>query len=114
MNYAIFKTKGKQFKVSKGDKIVIDNFDFGKEKEGDNNNNEGKEINFDEVLLVRNEGNVDIGKPTIKNASVSAKVIRSLRDKKIIAFKFKRRQGFHKSRGHRRQLVELEITNINV
>ena len=83
MAYAIFKTGGKQYRVQKGD-----------------------------VIDVENDGNVTLGSPTVEGATVSAKVVSQFRGKKIIAFKFKRRKGFHKKKGSRRAMTKLEITDI--
>ena len=70
------------------------------------------EITFSEVLL-RGEGDsVTIGAPFIEGGKVTAKVVDQFRDVKGIAFKFKRRKGFHKTKGFRRHLTKLEITSI--
>ena len=62
--------------------------------------------------MVENDGNVILGSPTVEGATVSAKVVSQFRGKKIIAFKFKRRKGFHKKKGPRRAMTKLEITDI--
>lgn len=104
MAYAIFKTGGKQYRVQAGDVIDVECI---------NTLEEGTEASFDQVLMVENDGNVTLGTPTVAGATVSAKVVSQFRDKKIIAFKFKRRKGFHKKKGSRRSLTKLEITAIN-
>lgn len=104
MAYAIFKTGGKQYRVQAGDVINVECI---------NTLEEGTEASFDQVLMVENDGNVTLGTPTVEGATVSAKVVSQFRDKKIIAFKFKRRKGFHKKKGSRRSLTKLEITAIN-
>ena len=104
MAYAIFKTGGKQYRVQARD--VVD-------AEYINPLEEGAEASFDQVLMVENDGNVTLGTPTVAGATVSAKVVSQFRDKKIIAFKFKRRKGFHKKKGSRRAMTKLEITGIN-
>lgn len=103
MAYAIFKTGGKQYRVKKGDFINVERVS---ELE------EGGKAKFDQVLLIENEGNVTLGSPTVKGAVVSAKVVSQFRAAKQIAFKFKRRKGFHKKKGYRRALTRLEITDI--
>ncbi|MEG0024703.1 MAG: 50S ribosomal protein L21 [Akkermansia sp.] len=104
MAYAIFKTGGKQYRVQKGDFIDVECI---------NSLAEGTDTVFEEVLIVENEGNVTIGTPVVAGATVSAKVVSQFRGKKIIAFKFKRRKGFHKKKGSRRAMTKLEITGIN-
>lgn len=103
MAYAIFKTGGKQYRVSEGDSIDVENIDAAI---GDN-------TSFPEVLLVNDGTNTTLGDPFVKGATVEAEVVDQHRDKKVIAFKFKRRKGFHKTKGHRRHLTRLEIKKIS-
>ena len=102
MSYAIFKTGGKQYRVSKGDKIDVEKLDV---KVGDT-------VSFDEVLLQGEGDKVNVGSPFIDGAAVTAEVVDQYRAKKIIAFKFKRRKGHHKTKGHRRQLTRLQIKSV--
>lgn len=102
MAYAVIKTGGKQYRVQEGDKLDVEKLDVEVDTE----------IEFTEVLL-RGEGdNVMIGAPFIEGAGVRAKVIDQFRGPKGIAFKFKRRKGFHKTKGFRRHMTKLEITSI--
>lgn len=103
MAYAIFKTGGKQYRVQKGDFIDVECI---------NTLAEGADTVFEDVLMVENEGKVTIGTPTVAGAKVSAKVVSQFRGKKIIAFKFKRRKGYHKKKGSRRAMTKLEIIDI--
>ncbi len=100
--YAIVEISGHQFKISKGDKIFVHRLE----------NEEGSEVSFDKVLLVDNDGDVKVGKPTVKDAVVSAKVLSHIKDDKIIVFKKKRRKGYKKTQGHRQLLTEIEIKDI--
>ncbi len=102
MAYAIFKTGGKQYRVQEGDTISVDKLPV----EADD------EIKFPEVLLVNDGENTTVGAPTIEGAGVTAKVIEQHRGKKGVAFKFKRRKGFHKTIGFRHHLTKLQITGI--
>ena len=102
MAYAIFKTGGKQYRVSEGDTISVDKLPV----EAD------EEIKFSEVLLVNDGSDTKVGAPTIEGAGVTAKVIEQHRGKKGVAFKFKRRQGYHKTKGYRRHLTKLEIVSV--
>lgn len=102
-SYAIIKTGGKQYKVTVGTKLDVDKLHVVA----------GDSINFDEVLFVANGADLKIGDPTLSGATVSAKVLEQHRAKKVIAFKYKRRKGFHKTIGHRKQLTRVEISAIN-
>lgn len=102
MAYAVFKTGGKQYRVQQGDVIDVEKLAF----------EVGSEATFNEVLLVNDGSAVKVGQPLVDGASVTAKVVDQFRGKKGIAFKFKRRKGFHKTKGYRRHLTKLEITSI--
>lgn len=102
--YAIIKATGNQYKVSKGDKVVM------QKVEGE----PGTEIVFDEVLLAGDENSTKIGEPTIKGASVTAKISKQFKDDKIIVFKKKRRHNYRRKKGHRQQLTEVEISEIKI
>ena len=102
MAYAIFKTGGKQYRVSEGDKIDVEKLDA---KVGDT-------LTFDEVLLQGEGDKVEVGAPFVKGAKVTAEVVDQYRAKKVVAFKFKRRKGHHKTKGHRRHLTRLQIKSV--
>ena len=102
MSYAVFKTGGKQYRVRKGDVIDVEKLDAEAEKE----------VSFDEVLLVSSGSKTTVGAPFVDGAKVTARVVEQFRGKKGIAFKFKRRKGYHKTKGFRRHLTKLEITGI--
>ncbi len=101
MAYAVIKTGGKQYRIQEGDKFDVEKLDAEVDSE----------IKFD-VLLVGEGDSVKIGAPLVDGASVTAKVINQYRGPKGVAFKFKRRKGFHKKIGFRRALTTLEITSI--
>lgn len=103
MAYAIFKTGGKQYRVSEGDKVDVEFLPV----------EAGETATFDQVLCVQTGGGLSVGSPTVAGATVTAKVVGQVRAKKVIAFKYKRRKGFHKTKGHRRQLTRLEIQSIS-
>lgn len=105
MAYAIFKSGNKQYRVQVGDVLSVDRLN-GVENDA--------ETTFDQVLLVNNDNGTSIGTPLVKGATVKAKVLDAqARGKKGIAFKFKRRKGFHKKIGFRAALTKVEITAIN-
>jgi large subunit ribosomal protein L21 len=102
MAYAIIKTGGKQYRVAAGDKIDVEKLDVAV----------GDTVTFDEVLASGSGDSISVGAPFLDGATVTAKVVDQFRDKKVIAFKFKRRKGFHKTKGHRRHLTRLEIVTV--
>jgi large subunit ribosomal protein L21 len=102
MAYAVIKTGGKQYRVQQGDKFDIERLAAEVDSE----------IQFSEVLLVGEGDAVRVGAPTVDGASVTAKVLGQVRGPKEVAFKFKRRKGYHKTKGYRRALTKVEITSI--
>jgi large subunit ribosomal protein L21 len=101
--YAIVEIAGQQFKVEEGKKIFVHRLDI----------EDGKKIDFDHVLLIEDDGKVTIGEPTIKDASVQAKVIEKVRGEKVIVFKKKRKKGYRVKNGHRQNFTQVEIISIN-
>ena len=101
MSYAVIKTGGKQYRVQKGDQIDVEKLAL----------EEGDKATFN-VLMIGEGESVKIGAPTIDGAEVTAKVVSQFRGEKGVAFKFKRRKGYHKTKGYRRHLTKLEITSI--
>lgn len=75
---------------------------------------EGSSVSFDKVLLTDNDGQVKVGSPVVEGASVSAKIVRHLKDDKIIVFKKKRRKGYKVKNGHRQYLTQVLIEDITV
>lgn len=101
--YAIVDIAGQQFKVEKGQQIFVHHLDS---KEGD-------ALSFDKVLLVDNDGKTTVGSPTVKGASVSAKVLSHVKGDKVLIFKKKRRKGYQTLNGHRQQFTKIEISGIS-
>jgi large subunit ribosomal protein L21 len=102
--YAVVVTGGKQFKVSEGDEIYVEKL----------NAEVDSIVDLDKVLLLSKEdGELVVGKPVIDGASVSAKVLRQGKDKKIIVFKYKRKIDYRKKQGHRQPYTKLLIEKIN-
>jgi large subunit ribosomal protein L21 len=104
MAYAIIKTGGRQFRVAEGDTIDIDLLDV----------DSGKTATFGEVLMFADGKDVTLGSPLVSGAKVTAEVVEQRKDKKIIAFKFKRRKGYHRTVGHRRKLTRVKIKSISL
>ncbi len=101
--YAIVEIAGQQFKVEEGKKIFVHRLDV---KEGD-------KINFDQVLLVEDEGKITVGEPLVKEAFVEGQVINQVKGDKVIVFKKKRKKGYRIKNGHRQQFTQVEIISIN-
>ena len=102
MAYAVIQTGGKQYRVAEGDLIDVEKLDF----------ETGAEAKFEEVLLVSNGTGLSIGAPLVAGAAVTAEVVEQTKAPKVVAFKFKRRKGYHRTVGHRRRLTRLKIKAI--
>jgi len=100
--YAIVQTGGKQYKVQTGDQVKVEKL-VGEP---------GSEIELDQVLAVATPEGLTLGKPLLTEARVKATIVRTARDRKIIVFKKKRRQGYHKKQGHRQWYTLLRIDTI--
>lgn len=99
---AIIKTGGKQYKVSKGDKIKIEKL------EGE----EGAKIVFEEILFLGDEKDVKVGMPIVKGAKVEGKIIKTAKGKKVVGIKFKPKKRYKVKFGHRQTMTEVEIIKI--
>ena len=100
--YAIVEIAGQQFKVEKDQKVYVNRLE-GKE---------GSKVAFDNILLLDNAGKILLGDPSVKGASVEAKILKHLKDDKVIVFKKKRRKGYKVKNGHRQFLTEIMVEKI--
>ena len=100
--YAVIKTGGKQYKVSEGETLKIEKLEV----------EPGKNVTFNEVLMIADGENVQVGSPLVDKASVEAKVISQGKGKKVNILKFKRRKNSMKQQGHRQLLTEIQIGKI--
>jgi len=101
--YAVIKTGGKQYRVSEGDILKIEKLDA----------EDGASVEFDQVLMVSNGDDVRIGAPMLEGGKVSATVMRTAKARKVMIIKFKRRQNYRRTQGHRQLFTEVKITGIN-
>lgn len=102
--YAVIETGGKQVRVEEGDVVDL-------ERLGDVE--AGSEVVFDRVLMIGGgEGETEIGEPVVEGARVRAQLVSDLRGRKIVVFKFKRRKGYRRRRGHRQELQRFRIEAI--
>ncbi|MDR8392145.1 50S ribosomal protein L21 [Aliifodinibius sp. S!AR15-10] len=100
--YAVVEIGGHQYKVSEGDVLFVD-------KQADET---GGKLTFDRVLLINDDGNVDIGQPVVEGASIEATLLDNVKSDKVIVFKKKRRKGYRVKRGHRQPMSQIEIKKI--
>jgi large subunit ribosomal protein L21 len=100
--YAIVEIAGQQFKVAKDQKVFVNRL----------STEEGKNVSFDNVLLIGDGDKTTLGAPAIDGAQVSAKVLKHLKGDKVIVFKKKRRKGYRVKNGHRQSLTEIVIESI--
>ena len=101
--FAVLKTGGKQYKVSEGDLVKVEKLA----------GNVGDEISLDQVLMVGEGESLKVGSPYVEGCTVTGVVTRQFRDRKVLIFKFKRRQKYRRKNGHRQSLTELRITGIS-
>ncbi len=102
--YVIVEIAGQQFKVEKGRKFYVNRL----------TGEEGSSVSFDQVLLTDSDGQVNVGAPVVKGASVNATILKHLKDDKVLVFKKKRRKGYQKQNGHRQYLTQILINDIVV
>jgi large subunit ribosomal protein L21 len=100
--YAVFRSGGKQYRAAKGDVLRLEKI------EGD----EGATVKFDQVLLVGEGRDIKVGSPILSGSTVSGKVVRQGKSKKVSVVKFKRRQNYLRQGSHRQFFTEVEITGI--
>ena len=100
--YAIIESCGKQYKVSEGDVVFFEKLDA----------EEGKKVTFDNVVLVSDNGKVQVGNPYVTGVKVEGKVVSHGKGKKIIVFKMKPKKNERKKQGHRQPYTKVEITSI--
>ena len=101
--YAVIRTGGKQYRVTPGQRLVVERLDGER----------GDEVAFDDVLLVRgDDGAVAVGAPTLDDASVKAEIAEQKRARKIPVFKYKSKTRYRRLRGHRQQETHLRISEI--
>ena len=101
--YAVIKTGGKQYRVQQGDVIYVEKLDV----------QEGEAVNFDVLMLGKDDAGVEIGAPVVANAKVEGKVLGQVKSAKIVVYKYKAKKNERKKQGHRQPYTKVEITAIN-
>jgi len=102
--YAIIESGGKQYKVTKGEILNVDKLD----------KKIGETMELDKVLLVSDNDKVMVGNPVVKNARVVLEVVKLAKGKKVVVFKYKRKKGYRKTKGHRQQYTTVRVTDIKL
>src|SRR5437667_7906933 len=102
--YAILETGNKQYRVSPGDTLEVERIEA----------ETGKPFTFSRVLMVNQDGKIARGVPALDKASIVADVVSHIRGPKKIAFKMKRRKGYHRTVGHRQEMTVIKIKEINL
>ena len=102
--YAVIEACGKQYKVTKGDVVFFEKLD----EEID------KKVTFDKVVLLSDEGKIEIGTPYVKGIKVEGKVVAHGKGKKIVVFKYKAKKNYRRKQGHRQPYTKVEITAIKL
>lgn len=100
--YAIVEIAGQQFKVEKDQQLYVNRL----------KSKEGSKVEFDNVLLIDNDGKIKVGAPAISGAKITAKVVSHIKSDKVVVFKKKRRKGYRVKNGHRQSLTEIQIQKI--
>ena len=102
--YAIVDFAGQQFKVEKEGKFFVHRL----EADVDSN------VEFDKVMLLENDGKINVGLPYVEGCKVKAKVLSHLKGDKVLVFKKKRRKGYQKTNGHRQYMTQIQVEEIVV
>ena len=100
--YVIVENAGQQFKAEKGRKLYVHRL----------SGEVDSSVSFDKVLLTDNDGQVKVGAPVVEGASVKAKILKHLKDDKVIVFKKRRRKGYRVKNGHRQCLTQILVEDI--
>ncbi len=100
--YAVIKTGGKQYRVEPGGEVRVEKLE----------GSVGDEVSFEKVLLTSDGEKTDVGKPYLENARVVGRLTRQDKKRKILVFKYKRRKGYRRKRGHRQDFSLVKIENI--
>lgn len=100
--YAVIESGGKQHRVSTGDEVMVEKLA----------GEVGETISFDKVLLTSDGETVNVGKPYLEDTKVVGRITRHDKHKKIVVFKYKKRKGYRRKRGHRQPFTLVKIENI--
>ncbi|MCP3871764.1 MAG: 50S ribosomal protein L21 [Desulfobacteraceae bacterium] len=102
--YAVIRTGGKQYKVHEEQILKVEKLE----------GTEGSQIEFDDVLMYSDGETITLGNPKVESVSVKAVILEQAKDKKKLVFKYRRRKGFRRMKGHRQHYTEIKIDSIAV
>ena len=102
--YAVIRTGGKQYKVHENQILKVEKLEA----------TEGSQVEFDDILMYSDGETITLGSPNVENASVKAHILDQGKDKKTVVFKYKRRKGFRRMKGHRQFYTQIKIDSIAV
>jgi large subunit ribosomal protein L21 len=100
--YAVIESGGLQFKIAVGERVILPRLEA---KEGD-------KINFPRVLFLSQDGKIEVGRPYLDKVKVEAEVLRNFKGRKLISFRYQRRENYERKKGFRAELSEVKITDI--
>jgi len=102
--YAVVKTGGKEYRISKGDLVRVEKLE-GKV---------GDQVTLKEILMVSEEGQVQIGTPFLANAVITGEIAQEVKGKKVLTYKMKRRKNYRRFKGHRQTYTYLRVNDITL
>jgi large subunit ribosomal protein L21 len=102
--YAVMKTGGKEYRISKGDIIRVEKVE-GKT---------GDQVTMKDVLMVSREGQVQFGKPFLTDAIITGEIVQQAKGQKVLTYKMKRRKNYRRTKGHRQTYTYIRVNDITV
>lgn len=100
--YAVLKTGGKEYRVSKGDLIRIERIE----------GNVGDQVTLNDVLMVSKEGETQVGTPHLANVVIQGEIVQETKGKKVLTYKMKKRKNYRRFKGHRQTYTYLKVNDI--
>jgi|SRR5579871_2471258 len=104
--FAVIRSGGKQYKVQEGDTLDLELVEFPAEGE--------KKIELSDVLFIGNGDKFSVGNPLLSGAKVGVELVEEIKGRKVIAYKYRRREGYHRTVGHRQQRARVKVTSITL
>jgi large subunit ribosomal protein L21 len=102
--YAVVKTGGKEYRISQGDLVRVEKME-GKV---------GDQVTMKDVLMVSQEGQVQVGNPLLANAVITGEIVQQVKGKKVLTYKMKRRKNYRRTKGHRQTYTYIRVNDISL
>ena len=102
--YAVVKTGGKEYRISRGDLIRVEKMEG---KVGDH-------VTMKDILMVSHEGQVQVGNPLLANAVITGEIVQQVKGRKVLTYKMKRRKNYRRTRGHRQTYTYIRVNDISL